>query len=214
MLFRLPIAIGLAALVTLGLFYAMHFMISQGQGDLNRMEDYSVVDFVRLERESQTRLKKRVIPEQPPLPQEPPPPPKLSVAQEKQLEMPQLKMAMPRLSLSGVAGGPWLGSVGGLGSGAGSSDGDLIPLVKIAPRYPRRAAIAGKEGWVKVEFTVTELGNVEDVKVLDSRPSRVFDRAAKRAILKWKFKPKIVEGKPVSRRAIQVIEFKLAKEER
>jgi protein TonB len=66
---------------------------------------------------------------------------------------------------------------------------------------------------VKVEFTVTPLGTVEDVKVLDSKPPRVFDRAAKRAILKWKFKPKVVDGKPVSRRAVQVIEFKLSKEE-
>jgi protein TonB len=102
-----------------------------------------------------------------------------------------------------------------VGRGAGAArqgDGELIPLVKIAPRYPRKAALAGKEGWVKVEFTVTELGTVADVKVLDSKPRRLFDRAAKRAILKWKFKPRVVDGKPVARRAVQVIEFKLAED--
>jgi protein TonB len=188
-------------------------MISQGKGELKRVADYSVVDFVRLKHESETRLKKRVMPRKPPLPKEPPPPPRLDVAQDTRVNMPQLKMEMPRLTTSGVSGGPWLGAVGGLGSGAGTGDGELIALVKIAPRYPRRAAIAGKEGWVKMEFTVTPLGTVEDVKVLDSKPPRVFDRAAKRAILKWKFKPKVVDGKPVSRRAVQVFEFKLSKEE-
>ncbi len=212
MLLRLPIAIILAALVSLALFFAMHFMISQGKGDLNKVADYSVVDFVRLKHESETRVKKRVIPKKPPLPKTPPPPPELQVAQDDAVAMPNLQMDMPRLSTSGVSGGPF---IGGVGRGTGSAtrgDGDLIPLVKIAPRYPRKAALAGKEGWVKVEFTVTELGTVANVKVVDSKPRRLFDRAAKKAILKWKFKPRIVDGKPVPRRAVQVIEFKLAPE--
>ncbi|WP_457676399.1 energy transducer TonB [Thiolapillus sp.] len=211
MLLRLPIAIVLAALVSLALFFAMHFMISQGKGDINKNKDYSVVDFVRLKRESETRLKKRVIPKKPPLPKEPPPPPELNVAQEETVAMPNLQMDMPRLSTSGISGGPFIGGVG-RGVGAAQGDGELIPLVKIAPRYPRKAALAGKEGWVKVEFTVTELGTVTDVKVLDSKPRRLFDRAAKKAILKWKFKPRVVDGKPVPRRAVQVIEFKLAED--
>ncbi|WP_456375645.1 energy transducer TonB [Thiolapillus sp.] len=211
MLLRLPIAIVLAALVSLALFFAMHFMISQGKGDLNKTRDYSVVDFVRLKRESETRVKKRVIPKKPPLPKEPPPPPELQVAQDDAVAMPNLQMDMPRLSTSGVSGGPFIGGVG-RGASTGQGDGELIPLVKIAPRYPRKAALAGKEGWVKVEFTVTELGTVTDVKVLDSKPRRLFDRAAKKAILKWKFKPRVVDGKPVPRRAVQTIEFKLAED--
>ena len=186
----------------------MHFMISQGKGNINKSEDYSVVDFVRLKRESETRLKKRVIPKKPPLPKEPPPPPELNVAQENKVAMPNLKMDMPRITHSGVAGGPFMGGMGS-GSGMAQGDGELIALVKIAPRYPRKAAMAKKEGWVKVEFTVTELGTVRDAKVVDADPRRLFDRAAKQAILTWKFKPRIVDGKAVSRRAVQVIEFKL-----
>jgi len=211
MLLRLPFAVILAAFVSLALFFAMHFLISQGKGDLNRTQDYSVVDFVRLKRDSETRVKKRVIPEKPPLPKEPPPPPELQVAQNDAVAMPQLQMDMPRLSTSGISGGPFIGGVG-RGAGMAQGDGDLIPLVKIAPRYPRKAALAGKEGWVKVQFTVTELGTVKDVQVLDSKPRRLFDRAAKKAILKWKFKPRIVDGKPVPRKAVQVIDFKLSEE--
>ena len=208
MLKRLPLAIIGAVFMALTLFYLMHFMISQGKGSINKSEDYSVVDFVRLKRESETRLKKRVIPKKPPLPKEPPPPPELSVAQENKVAMPNLKMDMPRITTSGVAGGPFMGGMGS-GSGMAQGDGELIPLVKIAPRYQRKAAMANKEGWVKVEFTVTELGTVAEVKVVDADPKRLFDRAAKQAILKWKFKPRIVDGKAVSRRAVQVIEFTL-----
>jgi protein TonB len=208
MSFRLPFAFLLAIFVSLGLFYLMHYMISQGGGDLQQVEDYSVVDFVRLKREEQTEVRKRVIPEKPPLPKKPPPPPQLSVAEEPDVAMPQLKMDMPKISARGVSGGPFMGAVTS-GMGQGGGDAELIALVKIAPQYPREAAIKGLEGWVKVEFTVTELGTVTDVDVIEADPRRVFDRAAKRAILKWKFKPKIVDGKAVPRRAQQVLEFVL-----
>ncbi len=205
---RLPLAIVGAALMALTLFYVMHYMISQGSGKINKSEDYSVVDFVRLKRESETRLKKRVIPKKPPLPKEPPPPPQLNVAQDNNVAMPQLKMDMPRITNSGVTGGPFMGQMAS-SAGAAIGDGELIALVKIAPRYPRKAAIAKKEGWVKLEFIVTELGTVKDVKVIDAKPRRLFERSAKKAILKWKFKPRIVDGKAVPRKAIQTIEFKL-----
>ncbi len=60
-----------------------------------------------------------------------------------------------------------------------------------------------------VEFTITEDGGVEDPDVLESEPRRMFDRNAIRAILKWKFKPRIIDGKPVRRRATQRIDFEL-----
>jgi len=208
---RLPIAFLLAILVSLGLFYLMHYMISHGGGDLQRVENYSMVDFVRLKREDETQVRKRVIPEKPPLPKQPPPPPKLSLAEEPDVNMPQLKMDMPKISARGVSGGPFMGALGS-GAGQGDADAELIPLVKIAPQYPREAALKGLEGWVKVEFTVTELGTVTDVDVIDADPRRVFDREAKRAILKWKFKPRIVDGKAVPRRAQQVLEFVFEKE--
>ena len=89
------------------------------------------------------------------------------------------------------------------------AEGDIIPVVVIRPMYPRDAAIAGLEGWVKVEFTITEVGTVKDPRVIDADPPRVFNREAVRAILKWKFKPRVVDGVAVERRATQVIDFSL-----
>jgi len=205
---RVPIALLLAAAVSLGLFYLMHVMISSGHGRLDRTENYSVADFVRLKRESEAQLKKRGIPEKPPLPKEPPPPPQLSGAETPDVQAPSLKIDMPRISSAGVSGTPFMGGVGG--GMSTTENAELIPLVRIAPRYPRKAAMAGTEGWVKVAFTVTETGAVKDVSVVESEPRRVFDRAAKTAILKWKFKPKMVDGKAVERQAVQVIDFKLS----
>lgn len=105
-------------------------------------------------------------------------------------------------------------------SGAAESSGldvlgklsrDAIPLLKIEPNYPRKAARARKEGWVKVAFTITEQGRVRDPVVVKSRPRKLFDRSALEAINKWQFQPKLIDGQPVTARATQIIEFKLAR---
>ena len=87
----------------------------------------------------------------------------------------------------------------------------MIPLLRFDPVYPRKAAQAGTEGWVKVEFTITAQGDVIDAVVVDSRPRRVFNNSALKAIEKWQFKPRVINGRPVKTRATQVIEFTLAK---
>lgn len=90
-------------------------------------------------------------------------------------------------------------------------DEEVVPLIRIAPRYPSRAARLGIEGWVKMEIIIDSKGAVEKVKVLAARPSNLFNRAAIRAIKQWRFRPKIVSGKAVSRTAEQQINFKLKK---
>jgi protein TonB len=94
-----------------------------------------------------------------------------------------------------------------------TAEGDIIPVVVIRPMYPREAAIAGVEGWVQVEFTITEVGTVKDPRVINAEPARIFNREAIRAILKWKFKPRVVEGVAVERRATQIIDFNLNENE-
>jgi protein TonB len=90
-------------------------------------------------------------------------------------------------------------------------EGDLIPLVRVPPQYPRRAARRGLEGAVTVAFIITKEGSVRDPEVIDSHPPGIFDEAALRAVKRWKFKSKQVEGQLVEQRATQKIEFKLAR---
>ena len=116
-------------------------------------------------------------------------------------------MNMPKLDIPVSGSGPFLGAFAAAGD---QGDGDIIPLVRITPQYPRRAAIAKIEGYVTVEFTITPEGTVMDPRVIDAKPPRVFDREAIRAILKWKFKPRVVDGVKVARQATQTLDFSLA----
>ena len=60
------------------------------------------------------------------------------------------------------------------GIGLCSAGGDYLPIVKVAPIYPRRALSRGIEGWVLLEFTVTRARTVTDVRVLESEPPGFF----------------------------------------
>ncbi len=80
---------------------------------------------------------------------------------------------------------------------------------KTAPKYPKRASRRRQEGWVKVQFIITAAGTVKSPFVVASKPSGVFNKEALRAIRRWKFKPKLINGQRVAQRAVQTIKFKL-----
>ncbi|MCZ0941945.1 MAG: energy transducer TonB [Gammaproteobacteria bacterium] len=68
----------------------------------------------------------------------------------------------------------------------------------MTPVYPSQAKRRGIEGYALVEFVVTKNGSVRDPKVIESSPPRVFDRASIAAALKFKYKPKVVNGQPIA----------------
>jgi protein TonB len=94
------------------------------------------------------------------------------------------------------------------GSAAGATTAAV--LVKGAPaRYPTAAMRARQEGWVVVSFTVDPDGKTSDVKVVESQPRHVFDRAAIDAVERYRFNPAMKDGTAVSSVKQQRIEFKL-----
>ena len=115
-------------------------------------------------------------------------------------------MEIPDIDLPTIAGGgPFLGNW----QGNPLAEGDVLPIVRIDPQWPREALVEGIEGYVVVEVTIATDGSVRGVVVVESVPKRLFDRNVMRAVLKWKFKPRIVNGVPVERKAMQTLEFKL-----
>jgi protein TonB len=74
-----------------------------------------------------------------------------------------------------------------------------VPLVRIEPEYPMRARQRGIEGWVVIEFTISEAGTVKDAVVVSAHPGTIFNRAALQAVRKWKYNPKIQDGAAVER---------------
>ena len=88
----------------------------------------------------------------------------------------------------------------------------LSPLHKFKPHYPQRAKRMGIEGYVKVELSVDAKGEVQGVKIIESAPSGVFERSVKKALMQWKFRPKILEGKSVAQKGVIQLNFNLEEE--
>ncbi|MEO0996705.1 MAG: energy transducer TonB, partial [Pseudomonadota bacterium] len=75
---------------------------------------------------------------------------------------------------------------------------ELTPLVRVPAVYPHSALMKGTEGYVTLRFTVTETGSVADPEVIAAEPAGVFERAAIRAVLRWKYQPQLANGTPIS----------------
>ncbi len=98
--------------------------------------------------------------------------------------------------------------IGGPGS-MNIAEGDYLPIVRVAPVYPARALSRGIEGYVDMSFTVTASGTVKD-PIVQFSTSSLFDRAATRAVLKFKYKPRVVDGQPVEVSGVKTrITFKI-----
>lgn len=205
--FRYISAAILAVVVTLTAFFLMYKLISSTGTRGEAGDQPPSIRFAEVDIPDTITEKIRKKPPPPPPPKEPPPPPKMQISQPEQVVQNLPELDLPELDVPfGDTGGPFLG---GFAKVDRNEEGDIIPLVRIQPQYPREAAIRRLEGWVKVEFTITPAGTVSSPRVVDAEPSRVFDREAIRAILKWKFKPRVVDGVAVERRATQTIDFKL-----
>jgi len=196
-----------AVAITFFLFLGMYYLVNNPNQNRAGDDDQSSIDFSPVKVDEEVNRTKRAIPKKPPPPKEPPPPPKMNVQQQQQLVNNMPTPNIPNLDMGVGGDGPSIGPMGNVNM---TEEGGIIPIVTIAPNYPRKAAIAKIEGWVEIEFTITETGTVINPKVIKSKPVRIFDREALRAIMKYKFKAKIVGGVPTTQIATQRIDFKLA----
>ena len=100
----------------------------------------------------------------------------------------------------------------GLGEGLQATDGEYLPIVKVAPQYPARALRRGIEGYVILEYTVTKHGSVKEPIIIEAEPKNIFDKAAINSTLKYKYKPRVIVGEPIEVSGVQTkIIFELEK---
>lgn len=206
-----PLVGGTAALLISALLFALMDFLISGETELEKAEgSRSYLNFIRIDpAKEDIRTKDRRLPEPPPPPDAPPETPDFSA--DMDMVNTELSMGMPSIGVPMNDGsGPYLGTLQS-GQGLAGFDTDVIPVVQIAPTYPRAAKQSGMEGSVTMEVLIRPDGTVSDVKVMESDPPRIFDRAAIAAMRKWKFRPKIVDGNPVAQRARQTIEFSLGR---
>ena len=176
--------------VTFALLWLMRSVIANPEAATDAGIKGRVLEFVQVQ-EDQEVIRQDRKPKPPPPPQEPPPD-LPTPTHQTDVTMGVTIGAVP------VKVEVELGGTGGF-----NSDGEYLPIVKVAPIYPRRAQQRGIEGYVVLEFVVTATGAVRDPVVIDAKPPGVFDRAALNAALKFKYKPKVVNGEPIEVAGVQ-----------
>lgn len=206
---RLLVAVVLGSFVATGLFFLMQALVASGQAAITEEPSTRIVDFVRVKREERLESK-RAKPDRPPNPDDAPP----EAPQPSMDNAADLGNSTQTVSAGHNAPVPVsdvdIAVSPGFGISAGSADGDYLPIVKVAPVYPRRAVDRGIEGYVIVEFTVTKTGAVRSPRVVEYEPSTIFNKAALAAALKFKYKPRIVNGEAIEVHGVlNKITFKL-----
>jgi len=175
--------------VALGLLFLMQALIDR-EYQQEDIKNRKIADIVVPEREIDINVKETK-PEKVEDPEEPPP------------EMEPMEVDFDTdLNVANIAPGASV-DVSISSSGMAAGDGEYLPIVKVAPIYPRRAQTRGITGYCIVEYTVTKSGSIRDPRPVDCEPSGVFERASVKAAEKFKYKPRVVDGEPIEVAGVQ-----------
>jgi protein TonB len=187
---RLIIGGLLAIPVAGGLFFIMQYLIASADPQIDDSKQRKLADIHMPEREIETNLNERK-PDKVDDPEEPPP----------DLDTPDVDMDMD-MEVINIAPQAAV-DVSINSSGMATGDGEYLPIVKVAPIYPRRAQTRGITGYCIIEYTVTTSGAIKDPVAVDCDPSGVFEKASLKASLKFKYKPRVVDGEPIEVAGVQ-----------
>ncbi|MBQ4800287.1 energy transducer TonB [Pseudoalteromonas sp. MMG006] len=169
------------AVMTFAAFAFMQYLISGEQRAPIKLGGDIIVEIFQAPEDKQTTTIKRIPP--PPMPKVPPKaPPRVSPSADPIMA---INTAPPLI----------MDSFGDdINSTINRPTGDATPIVRINPKYPTSAARDGIEGWVQLSFSISPTGEVINPVVINAEPKRTFDREAIRAIKRWKYRPKVIEG--------------------
>ena len=218
-----------ACVVAFLLFALMLRMVNPPRSEVTD-DPVAIANFVRMDnRNESTATRSRQQAPQPPQPKTPqtPTPPTPSMATPS-ANLPKLDLPLPNIDTGvSVASAP-APSLAGLTAasapaappapaapsadetaGQSGPEQEVMPLNDVRPEYPYRARQRGIEGHIKLAFTITAAGKVENIRVLEASPSNVFDREARRAAARWRFAPRTENGSAVSREAVKTLHFRL-----
>ena len=198
---RLLVGIPLAAIVAIFLFLVMRALIAIGDVNLEEERELVRID-IRPQVEEIRAQQRDMTPDQVPEVEPPPPPP----------EVRKQASTLPTEALVNIGGQIPEFEQPDLNRGDISfnvSDRDAQPMVRIPPTYPPRAAEQGLEGNCVMNFDVSPDGQPFNIRAISCTSSQ-FESTSIRAVERWKYQPKIVEGAPVARTGVQtVIEYQL-----
>ncbi len=196
---KYPVILVCGLTVTLSLLYLMQSLIDGGEKALKETNNLRIVEFTRIKAEPELQTKTRKAkPPQPP--DEPPPPlePDTTFIAKQDAWSSHFTAPPPDLTITNAVGF--------------QSDGEYLPIIKVQPVYPRFALEKGLFGWVMLEFTVDEIGRVTDPVILSNcvetfskirtecvdSPGTIFNKPAISAALKFKYKPRVIDGSAIA----------------
>lgn len=226
---RVGLSFFAACVVALLLFALMLNMVNPPRSEVAD-DPVAIANFVRMDNSQEsTSTRSRQQAPQPPQPKtpQPPTPPTPSMATPS-ANLPKLDLPLPNVdtgisvasapapSLAGLtaASAPVAPPAPAAPSEAESAsqsgpEQEVMPLNDVRPEYPYRARQRGIEGHIKLAFTITAAGKVENIRVVEASPPNVFDREARRAASRWRFAPRTENGSAVSREAVKTLHFRL-----
>lgn len=188
-----------AAVITVALFLLMAYLITPTGGIPQSASQTQMVTISREKRDENSSPRERSA-AQKPVQKKSPPPPKIQASQARSNNNSDALMS----SIPALSSGENIISIQG--------NRRATPIVRIPPQYPQGALARDIEGWALVEFTITQTGTVNDIKIIDAEPKNTFDRAARRAMERWKYQPKMVDGKAVAQHNMrEVFRFEIQK---
>ena len=199
----------LALALSLGLFAGLGWIIQGPSGNgLGEKNPRLALNWVQLAGETEVETLK------PPPPPPPPPPPETqqqstsSSASRSEFAVSNASDAL-NLPLPAIDTGLDATATPSLQNLGIDSSAD-VPVYREAPRYPRQAMARRQEGWVELVFEVDSEGKVlaDTIRVVDAEPKHLFERAARRAIARWRFAAYELGSGP-NRQLRQRLEFRL-----
>ena len=190
---------GFALLINLLLFSVIEYMVGAKRVRLTDAENVQIANFIRMTEQS-TEVRSRREPKAPEKP--------VTEAADvlDQFDSAPGGSAAGQLAISAPALDVELGPAI---AGNIQIARELTPLVRIPPDYPPGPLSKRIEGFVLLRFVVNETGSVEDPEVMRAEPEGLFERAAQRAVMRWKYQPQIRNGKPARVVTMTRVVFKL-----
>jgi protein TonB len=196
-LVRLSLSTVAGGIITFGIFAGMHALIDQGDVKVEPLDPIVLVSSILDIQEEKLIVR----PQPKPLPKIEKQPPTRT---EPPLDPGDKSIFTTAISLPAIAKSTLTVNVGAV-------DQQPRPLVRVDPRYPAPAAAKGIEGFVSLSFGVSASGEVVDIEIVDAEPRNTFERAAKQALRKWRYQPKMVSGSAIAMDGLKVrLDFNLA----
>ncbi|MBC6415411.1 MAG: energy transducer TonB [Bdellovibrionales bacterium] len=195
-----------SVLISVFVFYFMSILISSGTNLHDNKEGDVSINFLLNESLDDLELRSRRRPEKPKDSKTPPEIPKLKIKQTE-IQKPDMSSELPELDLPDDFQSDQTGA--GV-SDMGSKNKSATPVFRVNPIYPRRAAMQNIEGFVLLQFDITKTGETDNISILEANPLQIFNSSAIQALKKWKYKPKLENGKPIAQYDLKVrLDFSL-----